>query len=245
MSNLPGLSPLWLIALGLALGTLLLIAVPTVISPNAINPRDYISFAGSIFGAFITIIGLVVATNNLRRQIRINIVLREEERMEERLPGLREASQLVANLVYFEIWMNQPSYAIRALTSLREKPTTEGRPDPTEEELIAGPITAASIKATIPLADDRLIQEILDVVSSIDFNAKKIIKSEKRPGTDTVFSSLGTSNPIKKWSDINRQNFSKGLEDLRTLDKELSQRRDQYAARLTHIRSEIETYFDH
>jgi hypothetical protein len=54
-SNLPGLSPLWLILLGLILGVFLATALPVVVLSKEILPADWLGFAGGIIGAGCTI----------------------------------------------------------------------------------------------------------------------------------------------------------------------------------------------
>jgi hypothetical protein len=71
-NNLSGLSPLWLISLALILGVLLLIAIPLIVSVNTINSTAWIGFSGSAIGGAVAIAAVVVATLNVRRQLRIN-----------------------------------------------------------------------------------------------------------------------------------------------------------------------------
>ena len=93
--NLPGLSPLWLISLAMALGVFLSVAIPLIVSVNTINSTAWIGFCGSILGGAIALIAVVVTTRNVRRQLRVNLLSREEDRMEEELPGLRQAFEFL------------------------------------------------------------------------------------------------------------------------------------------------------
>jgi hypothetical protein len=93
--NLPGLSSLWLMSLAMALGVIISIAVPLIVSANAVNSTAWIGFCGSILGGAITLIGLVVATRNVNRQLQVNLLIREETRMEEELPGLKQAFEFL------------------------------------------------------------------------------------------------------------------------------------------------------
>jgi hypothetical protein len=93
--NLPGLSPLWLMSLAMALGVFLSVAIPLIVSANAINSTAWIGFCGSILGGAIALIAVVVATRNVRRQLRVNLLSREEDRMERELPGLKQAFEFL------------------------------------------------------------------------------------------------------------------------------------------------------
>jgi hypothetical protein len=91
-NNLSGLSPLWLISLALLLGVFLTTTIPLVISSNAINSTAWIGFSGNVVGGAVALIAVVVASMNVARQLRVNLMSREEDRMEQDLPGLREAA---------------------------------------------------------------------------------------------------------------------------------------------------------
>jgi hypothetical protein len=45
---------------------------------------------GSVLGGAITLCGVLIATRNVNRQLRVNLISREEERIEEQLPGLEQ-----------------------------------------------------------------------------------------------------------------------------------------------------------
>ena len=53
-----------------------------------------VQFSGLRSGA-ITLIGLIVATRNVNRQLQVSLLIREETRMEEELPGLKQAFEFV------------------------------------------------------------------------------------------------------------------------------------------------------
>jgi hypothetical protein len=102
-SNLPGLSPLWLISLAMVLGTTIVVMIPAAISGgDAIKANDWIAFAGNVLAGVMTLIAAVIAWFAVQRQIRaqaesearrttIDLISREEERMEALLPGLESA----------------------------------------------------------------------------------------------------------------------------------------------------------
>jgi hypothetical protein len=98
-NNLPGLSPLWLISLAMTLGVFLSVAVPLIVSVNTINATAWIGFSGSLIGGVVAILALLVATRNVRRQMRVSLLSREEERMEEVLSGLREIAAYLGGIL--------------------------------------------------------------------------------------------------------------------------------------------------
>lgn len=89
--NLPGLSPLWLISLSLALGTTIVALIPVSISGGeTIKANDWIGFAGSVVGSVVTLIAAAMAWFSLRGQI--------DEQRAEREIGHQEA-KLAATLI--------------------------------------------------------------------------------------------------------------------------------------------------
>ena len=77
-------------SLTLTCGVFLLIAVPTIIAAESVRASDWIGFAGNVLAAGMTIIAAAVAYSAVQRQVRIGLLGREEERIENALPGLRE-----------------------------------------------------------------------------------------------------------------------------------------------------------
>jgi membrane associated rhomboid family serine protease len=68
-NNLPGLSPLWLIAL--ALGTSVVTLIPVSIAGgDTIKSSDWIGFSGSIVGACIALLAAFIAYSAIREQTR-------------------------------------------------------------------------------------------------------------------------------------------------------------------------------
>jgi hypothetical protein len=67
-SNLPGLSPLWLISLALVLGTLIAVLIPISIA-TSIKPSDWIGFAGSVVAGAIALLAAILAWFAVQRQI--------------------------------------------------------------------------------------------------------------------------------------------------------------------------------
>jgi hypothetical protein len=70
-SNLPGLSPLWLISLALILGTSVVVGLPVSIATgDQIKTSDWIGFAGSIAAGAMTLVAATLAWFAVQRQIK-------------------------------------------------------------------------------------------------------------------------------------------------------------------------------
>lgn len=68
--NLSGLSPLWLISLGLALGCVIVVMIPASIATGeAIKSSDWIGFSGSVVAGAMTLVAAVIAWFAVQRQI--------------------------------------------------------------------------------------------------------------------------------------------------------------------------------
>ena len=145
-SNLPGLSPLWLIGLALVPGTLIAVLVPvTVAKGEPIAIGSWLGFIGSVLGG-LTIIGFFLASANIRRQLRVNLISREEERIERQLPGLIEIRDCLfyiekaetANAVIYSLSRFQEQGQIDVLKDSHHKTRWQIRPGGVKREVRAG-----------------------------------------------------------------------------------------------------------
>ena len=83
------------------LGVVLGVAIEGGFAPPVSNEpwlKTYQGLIGGLIGAGGTLIGLYVATRNVRRQMQFNLYGREEDRMERTLPGLRDAASWLDDL---------------------------------------------------------------------------------------------------------------------------------------------------
>jgi hypothetical protein len=100
--NLPGLSPLWLISLAMALGTLIVVLIPiSVATSENIKSSDWIGFAGSVIAGAIALLAAILAWFAVRRQIaagedaEIRVAQRLAEQRETELANAKEAATVV------------------------------------------------------------------------------------------------------------------------------------------------------
>ncbi|MET4236584.1 hypothetical protein ABIA85_009900 [Bradyrhizobium sp. LA6.10] len=76
--NLSGLSPLWLISLAMALGTLIVTLLPVAIaSGDTIKTSDWIGFAGNVVSGAMTLFAAAIAWHAVRQQIAAAIEMAE------------------------------------------------------------------------------------------------------------------------------------------------------------------------
>jgi hypothetical protein len=79
-NNLPGLSPLWLISLGLILGCVIVVMIPASIATGeAIKSSDWIGFAGNVVAGAMTLIAAIIAWFAVQKQITIQREIAESQ----------------------------------------------------------------------------------------------------------------------------------------------------------------------
>jgi hypothetical protein len=165
-NNLPGLSPLWLISLALVLGIFVSVMIPLVVSVDAINSTAWIGFCGSFIGAAIAVAALLVATRNVRHQMRINVFSREEQRIEDEMPGLSEASDF---LMLISVQFSGDVSASGALFTL----SANGFNQSTTSFL-------ADVEQRLPLATDALRRHLAGILSAIWASSATVRATEQR-----------------------------------------------------------------
>jgi uncharacterized membrane protein len=95
-NNLPGLSPLWLISLGLVLGSVIVVMIPVSISTGkTIKSSDWIGFAGNVVAGAMTLIAAIIAWFAVQRQIKA------QEQAEVRERELQTTD--IARILYAEL----------------------------------------------------------------------------------------------------------------------------------------------
>jgi uncharacterized membrane protein len=95
-NNLPGLSPLWLISLGLVLGCVIVVMVPVSIATgDAIKSSDWIGFAGNVVAGAMTLIAAIIAWFVVQQRIKA------QEHAEVRERALQTTD--IARILYAEL----------------------------------------------------------------------------------------------------------------------------------------------
>lgn len=103
-----GLGTIGLLVLATALALLLTIGIPITVSKETVELKDWLGFAGNVLGAFVTVIAAGFAWKAVQRQIasqdvatKLGVMTREEGRIEEALPGLRDAVQFASGFLIY------------------------------------------------------------------------------------------------------------------------------------------------
>lgn len=96
--NLPGLTPVWLITFTTILACMLPIGVAYIYGNEPVKPSDWIGFAGNVLTAGIAGAAIAYAWRGITLQSRLDLISREEDRIESELPGLRDAVTMLGPL---------------------------------------------------------------------------------------------------------------------------------------------------
>jgi hypothetical protein len=99
-NNLPGLSPLWLIGLALALGITVDVLIPVSVA-QTIRFSDWIGFAGNLAAGAVALFAAILAWFSVQRQIKANeaaterAFARQEEQQTLKMAGAKFAATVV------------------------------------------------------------------------------------------------------------------------------------------------------
>ena len=133
-------------ALCIVLGCVLGLLIGGAIGPSAGGEpwiRTYGSLVGTLFGFAGTIVGFAVATRNMLRQMHINLISREEDRIERTLPGLHDARDFLFYLsldLRREGGLNVPSVLAKHGIRYVERRATPSGPQQLKERLRESPV---------------------------------------------------------------------------------------------------------
>ncbi|KJC47327.1 hypothetical protein UB31_18915 [Bradyrhizobium sp. LTSP849] len=105
-----GLGIIGLLVLATALALLLTIGIPISVSKDSVELKDWLGFAGNVMGAFVTVVAAAIAWKAVQRQIasqhvatQLGVMTREEDRIEELLPGLRDAVHFASGFLTYRV----------------------------------------------------------------------------------------------------------------------------------------------
>lgn len=159
--NLPGLSPIWLMALALTLAVLLLTAIPILVSVNAINSTAWIQFAGSIIASIIAISGAGIAYFGVLERMRFDRSL--DDRVQE-----RKRLALFLKLEYALLSLKQRTFEVGTLIAIPSLPLPRGEMKHNREDvMIAAPPELEEAWEYLDLFPRRSIAEICHLRNSL------------------------------------------------------------------------------
>lgn len=236
-----GLSPVWLIGLALCLGVFLATAIPLIVSVNAINSSAWIGFIGSLIGGAIAIAGLFMASYNVKRQVRISLMGREEERMEAELPGLRQTADLMSEMPILDRNFSPGSISRKLDAAF---------------PLIAGEKWTVRLQKHAPEADTRTMQQMGAEIGQLyrdDRVAEGLAEywrvahertlRERQSGIRSAESDTALRIAADRMNN-GVTAVQRRLGNLRKLRDEINRRIVLYEERLPRFRRELEAFFD-
>jgi hypothetical protein len=187
---------------------------------------DWLGFAGGLIGNLVTAvvagIAIYFAWRGIMRQLRIGIIVREEDRIEGALPGLRDAyDQAMAILEVVEV----PT-SIDKMTSTFERYQTVGAASFTTEYI-----------PSLPEADDKTRRQFLNVYRPMQAAYMQLRHLER--GHQRQRPSLLDQNPfIPAW-----EVFRETVVSFRAYADRLGERIEKAERDLPALRTEIEQFF--
>ena len=197
-----------------------------------------------LLAAFVAAVGIIAAGMMASRTLRFNAISREENRIEERLPGLREATA----------WLSEVLSALRGLRNQEETSRTLhlfriGRP---------GTSIEAEVAEATPLADATTQQRIAQAFLNFHAVARRLdaLVDDIAAAREVL---RGNPGSIREQADVISTNMTaaqrrgsimgeldNAFAELSSLHNELECRRTTFEARLARLRAEIDRYLgDH
>jgi hypothetical protein len=210
--------------------------------------KTYQGLAGALVGLSAAGLGLAVATRNVLRQLRVNLMSREEDRMERDLSSLKRVSATLGHLS--EVLRLSPNEGIFILQNLESfLPGGSSPKDYSEAQNDAGVLlhnlanpsaNSASLKERVQKkfadADDLVQDEIVLIYVQLRNWAMAVASLERKAGDDQV------ARPNAKLTEA-KHGFAHWHGRLEQLERRISQRAAMYERRLPQFRAEIERFF--
>lgn len=237
--GLPGLPTISALVLACLLASWLSLWGP--VSPSVF--REY----QTLISAAVACVGIAVAARvairNVTKQLRVNVVSREEERIEKTLPGLREAVGCIQD-IRKEFRSGSPPVWLKRFEALAAY-------DPSKDRL------ADKLKVMMPLADAETCQQVLLLVETLlehtvradaDYSRHLQIINSPQYRIEVETGMIGQARRQAEAADIGNNLkllvVLKALKELQHFEERLIRRVISYEKRLPKFRHEIERYFD-
>jgi hypothetical protein len=186
--------------------------------------------------------GAYVAVRNVKRQIRIGILGREEDRIERELPGLRDARDFCSRFLIYRV--------IESFDGITDAFADDGygvkESTPQEDVLKALPNTDQATR--------QIVETRLQSCFRWAFHADRAFRAIKSRTEDTREPNLWAPGELDKvqlqiqqarahFTEMD-EGFRKSIDQLEDTVRSLGRKIGQYEARSARIRKEIEAYFD-
>ena len=234
-NNLPGLTPVALIVLATALALLFPLSVPFLVGSTPLRPADWLGFAGSILTSGVAFAAVMVAWRNISRQMRANFLSREEDRIEDELPGLRDTEDRLATMLSLLEAAGRPQVILEIL---RPSGLLDG------EGNLSGAIDRAFPRAN-EITRRRLTEHFFDLRNSLS----AAVATERLLRLETsAFFVDDPSNPeatsLRQQLDEQWPAVMRSIGALRQFQIRMVARLEIMTTRLPRIRAEIESRID-
>jgi hypothetical protein len=201
-------------------------------------------FAGVLIGSVLTsvVAGIAVYFGYLgiREQIRVSVLTREEDRLMRELPGLRDARELLEDV----LGRFKPSRSVHGIVNDFQKLGID-RP---------GSTIGKDIKALLPDTDDGTrvqIRRAIHDASRLGTDAESSENSADYFETNANVGSVMTPDEFKSKLDKMRRDahasralFDMSIQRIDLLKREVAERIELYETRLPKIRRAVSEYFD-
>jgi len=185
----------------------------------------------TVVGAMMALAAVIVALWNVRRQLRMTLIAREEALMEERHPGLQQAANFVQ---FFNMKLSIDNACEKLPTLLREY-NIRGLRNEVEKGLDQYlPLTDATTRFLL-LQTLTLLNSGLNLIEE----GSGLAKSDDGEPADETDLQISVEMIAQGQSFIDRAKA-----DLINIEAMLSLRLHNWNERLPHFRAEIEAYFD-
>ncbi|MET4200426.1 hypothetical protein [Bradyrhizobium sp. LA6.12] len=201
----------------------------------------------TLISATIAAVGIAVAAHvavrNVGMQLRINVIGREEERIEKTLPGLREAVGCIQH-IRTEFRAGSPHVWLNRFNALADF-------DPSKDRL------DDKLKALMPVADTETRQRIRLVIETILEHATRAAADESRYlqivngpqhrrelEMNVVGEARAQANAAQTGINFKLTVLYAAMRELQLLEEQLVRRVDLYEKRLPEFRRVVEQYFE-
>jgi prefoldin subunit 5 len=196
-----------------------------------------------LIGAVVAVMAAVIAWLNVKQQLRINLVSREEDRIERLLPGLRQTLDML-NSVLKELQKCQTNYAVKDLVDFVLR--AEGN-EPLD----------ATMRRILPLADEDMLREVTGTISRLRTEALRwIALYDRREKAKLDVVTIAEFAPeehekvrvemVAAEKELRQADeaVDAAIEALDQLRQSLDDRTRRAAHRLTRFRQQLEAYFE-
>jgi hypothetical protein len=230
-NNLPGLTPVGLILLTTILAAFVPIAVPFVFGSDTVKASDWLGFAGSIITAGVAAIAIRYAWQGIKMQTELDIISREEERMEALLPGLEAALVFLTRVHSDFIKADFKDYRFILERSGLWLASHDGM--------------RAMIEQKLPSTDASTRRRIIDTMHAIRLftdlyiSARSVAAEAVATDTATIRTLSAAKHSLVEWE----ASLQIAKEDFDRLVNETMDRRALFMARMPHFRARIEASF--